>query len=106
MFKNKKTKLDLNFRVLIEKEFYDDGSSVYVANVPSLGISDYADSIEAVLVNIEKLIKFHLDSLIQEDEELLRSDDSENIIITTSKISLNSNQHPAKAWPSYLNLKL
>ncbi len=43
----------LNYRIIIEPEQYESGSVVYVAYCPTLGISDYGDSIEEVLGSIK-----------------------------------------------------
>lgn len=39
----------LNYRVIIEPETYPDGSKVYNAYCPTLGIADYGNSVEEVL---------------------------------------------------------
>jgi predicted RNase H-like HicB family nuclease len=58
---SKETKV-LNYRVIIEKESYDDGTPVYTASVPTLGVFDYGDTIDAVLKSvkdgIEGMIEF------------------------------------------------
>lgn len=56
----------LNYRVILEKDIYEDGTPVYVTHVPTLGISDYGLTFEEALGNTEKLIKFHIESLIEE----------------------------------------
>lgn len=43
----------LNYRIINEKENYEDGSFVYVAYCPTLGISDYGDTVEEVLASIK-----------------------------------------------------
>lgn len=42
-----------NYRIIIEPEKYKDGSKVYVAYCPTLGISDYGDTVEQVLQSIK-----------------------------------------------------
>lgn len=91
MSKRTNTKI-LSYRVLVEKEVYEDGSPVYVTQVPSLGISDYGETIEEALANTEKLVKFHVESLIEEGEAVPTPDDIKNIIITTSQVEIS----PAK----------
>jgi len=89
----RKTKTEfLSYRVLVEKEKYEDGSPVYVTQVPSLGISDYGETIEEALANTEKLIKFHVESLIEEGEAVPAPDDIKNIIVTTTQVEIS----PAK----------
>jgi len=43
----------LNYRIIIEPEEYEDGSVVYAAFCPTLGISDYGETIEQVLDSIK-----------------------------------------------------
>lgn len=78
-----------SYRVFIEKEAYEDGSPVYVTHVPSLGISDYGETIEEALANTEKLIKFHIESLVEEGEVVPTSDDITNIIVTTTQVQIS-----------------
>ncbi len=47
----------LNYRIIIEKEQYEDGSDVYVAYCPKLGVCDYGDSPEEVLASIKEGIE-------------------------------------------------
>ena len=53
----------LNYRIIIEPEKYDDGSLVYVAYCPTLGISDYGDTVEKVLTSIKDGIQLAVESL-------------------------------------------
>lgn len=87
MAKKTKAKI-LSYRVLVEKEAYEDGSFVYVTQVPSLGISDYGETIEEALASTEKLIKFHVESLVEEGEMVPAPDDSRNLIVTTSQVEI------------------
>ncbi len=52
----------LNYRIIIEKEEYEDGSLVYVAYCPTLGISD--KHVAEIKTQIEEALpqKFRLDS--------------------------------------------
>lgn len=79
----------LNYRIIIEKETYDDGSAVYVAACPTLGISDYGDTIEAVLASIKDGIELAVESLAKEGEEI-PVDHVEEQIITSAKIRIPS----------------
>lgn len=72
----KKT-LILDYRVIVEEEQYEDGSMVYVTQVPTLGISDYGDTVEEALKNTRKLIKFHVESLSEEGETVPAPDRAE-----------------------------
>jgi len=53
----------LDYRIIIEPEKYEDGSVVYVAYCPTLGISDYGDSVEEVIKSIKDGIKLAVESL-------------------------------------------
>lgn len=87
MQKGKQTYI-LNYRVLVEKETYDDGTPVYVTQVPTLGISDYGPTLEKALENTQNLIKFHIESLIEERENVPAPDDLTNLIVTSSQIEI------------------
>jgi len=75
----------LNYRIIIEPEKYEDGSTVYVANCPTLGISDYGDTIEKVLNSIKDGIKLAVESLAKEKKEI-PIDQIEKQIITTAQV--------------------
>lgn len=75
----------LNYRIIIEKEKYKDGSVVYVAYCPTLGISDYGDAIEAVLESIKDGIALAVESLVKEKKEV-PVDHVDEQIITSTKI--------------------
>ena len=79
----------LNYRIIIEPEKSPDGSSVYVAYCPTLGISDYGDSIEDVLESIKDGIKLAIESLAREKKEV-PFDDINDQIITSARISVSS----------------
>ena len=53
----------LEYRVIIEPEQYEDGSTVYVAYCPTLFISDYGDSVEEVLLSIQDGISLAVKNL-------------------------------------------
>lgn len=79
----------LNYRIIIEKEKYEDGSIVYVAYCPTLGISDYADTVEEVLSSIKDGIELAIESLAKEGQEV-PVDHVEEQIITSAKIIVPS----------------
>ena len=56
----------------------------YMAFVPILGIATEADTLEEVQEKIKELIKFHLESLAEEGEEI--PVESEETIITRTKV--------------------
>lgn len=77
----------LNYRIIIEKEQYEDGSLVYVAYCPTLGISDYGDTIEEVLASIKDGIELAVESLAKEGKEV-PVDHVEEQIVTSAKITV------------------
>ncbi|OGB84956.1 hypothetical protein A2994_03965 [candidate division Kazan bacterium RIFCSPLOWO2_01_FULL_48_13] len=79
----------LNYRIVIEPEKYDDGSRVYVAYCPTLGISDYGDTVEEVLASIKDGIELTVESLAKEKSEV-PVDAVEDQIITTARINVPS----------------
>lgn len=76
----------LNYRVIIEPEKYKDGSIVYTAYVPSLGVSDYGDSVEGVLQSIKDGIQLAIESLAEEGKEI-PIDNIDKQIIANAQIS-------------------
>lgn len=76
----------LDYRIIIEPEKYKDGSVVYVAHCPTLGISDYGDSIEDVMASIKDGIRLAVDSLASEKLEV-PIDEVQDQIITTARIN-------------------
>ncbi len=79
----------LNYRIIIEREKYDDRSPVYVAYCPTLGISDYGDTVEEVLASIKDGIELAVESLAKEGKEV-PIDQVEDQIITSTKINIPS----------------
>lgn len=77
----------LNYRIIIEKEKYEDGSIVYVAYCPSLGISDYGDTIENVLSSIKDGVRLAVESLAKEGKDV-PVDHIEEQFITSTKINI------------------
>lgn len=79
----------LNYRIIIEPEQYKDGSTVYVAYCPTLGISDYGDTIENVLKSIKDGIELAVESLTKEKKEI-PIDHIEKQIITATQVNIPS----------------
>lgn len=79
----------LNYRIIIEKEKYEDGSPVYVAYCPTLGISDYGDTIEATLEHMKEGIQLAIESMVKVGDEV-PIDHPDNQIITTTKVEFPS----------------
>ena len=74
----------LNYRIIIEPEKYPDGSHVYNAFCPSLGVADYGDSIEEVLKSIKDGIKLALKHLTSQKKEIPVDQLDQQIIASTS----------------------
>lgn len=77
----------LNYRIIIEKEKYEDGSNVYVAYCPSLGISDYGDTVEDVLASIKDGVQLAVASLAKEGKDI-PIDHVEEQFVTSTKINI------------------
>ena len=77
----------LNYRIIIEKEKYDDGATVYVAHCPTLGISDYGNTVEDVLASIKDGIELAVESLAKDGEQI-PVDKVEEQLITSAKINV------------------
>lgn len=77
----------LNYRIIIEKEKYEDGSNVYVAYCPSLGISDYGDSVEDVLISIKDGVQLAVESLAKEGKDV-PIDHVEEQLVTSTKVNI------------------
>lgn len=77
----------LNYRVIIEPENYPDGSKVYNAYCPTLGITDYGDSVESVLGSIKDGIRLAVESMVKEKQEV-PVDNLEEQIVTAAKVKV------------------
>ena len=73
----------LSYRIIIEPE-KQGKKTVYNAYCPTLGVADYGDSIDSAIKNINRLIKFHIESLLQEGVEVPRENTVEELIASTS----------------------
>ena len=81
----------LNYRIIIEKEYYEDGSPVYSAYCPTLQVYDYGDTIDATLESMKDGIDLAIECLIEENEEV-PTDRIEESFVTSTTIPV-----PAKA---------
>lgn len=79
----------LNYRIIIEKERYEDGTIVYTASCPTLGVYDYGDTIEEVLTSIKDGITLAVETLAKEKKEI-PLDRIDEQIITSAKIVVSS----------------
>jgi len=73
----------LNYRVIIEKEHYDDGTPVYTAYVPTLDIADYGDTIDKVLFSLKDGIELAIECLVDEGKDVPVDNFEESIIVNT-----------------------
>ena len=82
-----KTKV-LNYTVIVEPDT-ETGTDKpgYTANCPTLGVADDGDTIEQALKNLQSLIKFHLESLAEEGEDI-PVETSESNLLTKIQIPL------------------
>lgn len=74
----------LNYRIIIEPEKNEDGSTVYVAYCPTLSISDYGDTIEDVLASIKDGIELAIESLANQKDSIPTDNINEQIVTSTS----------------------
>lgn len=70
----------LNYRVIIEKEYYDDGTPVYTASCPTLGVFDYGGSIEGALESIKDGIGGTIEFLTEQGREIPVDFPAESIV--------------------------
>ena len=74
----------LNYRIIIEPEISEDGSRVYVGFCPTLGISDYGDTVEDVLASMKDGIELAVESLTKEKKEVPVDDIERQIIASVT----------------------
>ena len=82
-------KMLLHFNILIEKEQQKKGKSLYVAYMPTLGISDFGKTPEQAVQNIEASAKIYLETLGHLKKPIPHPD-SEEVYLTTRKIALDT----------------
>lgn len=80
----------LNYRVIIEPEKYPNGDKVYNAFCPTLGVTDYGDSIEKVMASIKDGIELAIESLVKERKEI-PIDNLDEQIVTSTKVEIPTN---------------
>lgn len=80
----------LNYRIIIEPEKV--GKKVaYNAYCPALGLADYGYSVDETIKNIRSLIKFHIECLIEDGQEVPTENTNEEII-TSTKVSIGGTE--------------
>lgn len=77
----------LSYRIIIEPE-KQGKKVVYNAYCPILGLADYADSIDQAVKNIQSLIKFHVECLLEGGIEVPTENTDQELIMST-KVSIN-----------------
>ncbi len=76
-----------NYTVIIERQKRLGTNKIcYMAYVPILGIATDADTIEEVEKEIKSLIEFHLESLVEEEEDIPL--ETEEAFVTKSQVNL------------------
>lgn len=83
----------LNYRIIIEPEKM--GKKIaYNAYCPTLGLADYGYSVDETIKNIKSLIKFHIENLIADSQEV-PTENTEEELITSTRVSIDGTQmHP------------
>ncbi len=77
----------LDYRIIVESE--QQGKHViYVAYAPSLGVSDFGESVEKAVDNIEQAIKLYLETLVDLNQPIPEPDTG-NYYVTTRSITLD-----------------
>ena len=77
----------LNYRVIIEKERYENGKIVYSASCPTLGVFDYGDTIDEVMKSIKEGIESTIEFLTEQKREI-PVDYPEESIVTFTQIEV------------------
>lgn len=78
----------LNYRINIEKEKQKKDYK-YMAYVPTLGISDFGNTIESATSNVTKAIKIYLETLV-DLKKVIPTPDAEEYFMTSTKVELNN----------------
>ena len=60
--------------IVINKEKLSDGSPIFVAHCPSLGIASQGKDTDEAIANIKEAIELYLEEQPERDEELLSSE--------------------------------
>ncbi len=73
----------LNYRVHIEAEIAGK-KRVYNAHCPTLGLSDFGNTIDQALARLTALIEFHIESLIKIGQKVPIESDNTTVITTVT----------------------
>ncbi len=77
----------LNYRIIIEKEEQNKGF-LYVAYVPSLGVSDFGKTVDEAASNVKKAIQLYVETLIELNKPI-PAPDSDDYFVTSKKIEVS-----------------
>lgn len=72
----------LNYRIIIEPEKMGK-KIVYNAYCDTLGLADWAYSVEEAIKNIKSLMKFHIECLLEDGIEVPTENTEEELIMST-----------------------
>lgn len=72
----------LRYQVIIRKE-----GKNYIADVPSLGISDFGESLEKAKKNVHSAIECHIEGLIKTNTEVPQPD-TDDYFISVSEVNV------------------
>jgi predicted RNase H-like HicB family nuclease len=76
---------NFKYNIIIRKEGKD-----YIAEVPTLGISDFGKTIEEAKKNIREAVRCHIEGLIKTKNEI-PAPDSEEFYISNTEVSISKN---------------
>lgn len=79
----------LNYRVIIEKERYPDGSVVYSASCPTLGVFDYGPTIDRTLKSLQDGIEGMV-AFLAESKKEIPTDLLEESLVTSAAVKIPS----------------
>lgn len=77
-----------NYRVIVEKEKHGK-KSIYVSYVPSLGVSDFGETVDTAIKNTEKAIKLYVEALL-DSKQSVPEPDSDDYFITSRKVEIKN----------------
>lgn len=79
----------LNYRVIIEKERYPDGSVVYSTSCPTLGVFDYGATIDQTLKSLQDGIEGMV-AFLAESQQEIPTDLLEESLVTSAAVRVRS----------------
>jgi len=74
----------LNYRVIVEPDEYTGTEKpCFAAFCPTLGVADEGETVEGAIENLKSLMRFHLECLVEEGEEIPSPDEPEGLVTMT-----------------------